>query len=99
MLADPGARFERDYACTEAEWLGWLPVAVQQRPCALLPGGADVQIGPHALALRWQPLPPRRIALLTLPRLLVRFDFGTTPDAERTAFLRSFDLATQRGGG
>jgi hypothetical protein len=99
MATDPGACFERDYACTEAEWLGWLPVAVQQRPCALQPSGADVQLGAHTLALRWQPLPPRRIALLTLPRLLVRFDFGATPAVERAAFLRHFDLATQRGGG
>lgn len=98
-MADPGACFERDYACTEAEWLGWLPVATQGQPCVLVPGSAQVQLGAHGLALRWHPLPPRRIALLTLPRLLVRFDFGATPVAERVAFLRRFDLATQRGGG
>jgi hypothetical protein len=99
MPTDPGACFERDYACTETEWLSWLPVATQGQPCVLAPGSAQVQLGAHALGLRWQPLPPRRIALLTLPRLLVRFDFGTTPVAERAAFLRRFDLATQRGGG
>ena len=62
-------RFERDMATTEAEWLTALPRAVGAHPLTLSPGQAQVQIGAGHLTLRWQPLPPRVIALLRLQRL------------------------------
>ena len=86
-------------ACTAAEWLAWLPAAVGEHPCQQGLGEARVQIGSGALQLQWQAQPPRVIALVRLPRLLVRFVFHDVPDAERTAFMRRFDLYTQRGGG
>jgi hypothetical protein len=94
------ARFTRDYGCTEVEWLRWLPDAtapgVLTQPAA---GIADVSLPGGQLRLSWQALPPRRIALISLPRLEVRFDFtGLGPD-QRRGFMRSFDLHTQRGGG
>ncbi len=92
-------QFERDMACTEAEWLGWLPGAVQSHALSLAPGAARVQIGAGELRLGWSPLPPRRIALLTLPRLAVRFDFQGLDAEARHAFMRHFDLWMQRGGG
>ena len=49
--------------------------------------------------LAWQVLPPRRIALLCIPRLAVAFRFEGVDDAARQAFMRHFDLYTQRGGG
>jgi hypothetical protein len=96
----PPSAFERDYGCTEAEWLRWLPVATQphllSRPG---PGTAGVQLPTGTLTLHWAVQPPRRIALVVLPRLAVRFVFdGVAPEA-RAAFMRRFDLATQRGGG
>ncbi len=91
--------FERDMACTEAEWLGWLPGAVRSHVLSLGPGRALVQIDAGELALSWSPLPPRRIALLTLPRLAVRFQFTGLDAASRLAFMRPFDLWMQRGGG
>jgi hypothetical protein len=98
--AAPGDNFERDYACTEAEWLRWLPEAVHGHALAQpAPGHATVQLPQGGLTLHWQPLPPRRIALLVLPRLGVRFAFDRVAPADRAAFLRRFDLATQRGGG
>ncbi|MCZ8250888.1 MAG: hypothetical protein O9318_00305 [Hylemonella sp.] len=91
--------FERDMACTEAEWLAWLPAALGDCPYQQGSGEVQVQIGSGALQLQWQALPPRTIALMRLPRLAVRFVFRGVPDAERTAFMRRFDLYTQRGGG
>jgi hypothetical protein len=57
-----------------------------------LPGGK--------LRLQWRPLPPRRIALIRMPRLHVsfRFDPGIGADT-RVRFMRRFDLFMQRGGG
>ncbi|MBB1161587.1 hypothetical protein [Aquariibacter albus] len=92
-------QFERDMACTEAEWLGWLPGAVQSHALSLAPGRAQVQIDAGELRLSWSVLPPRRIALLTLPRLGVRFAFSGLDHAARLAFMRHFDLWMQRGGG
>ena len=92
--------FTREQGCTEAEWLGWLPGAVRahalERPA---PGQAHVTIGRGALHLDWQVLPPRRIALVQFPRLLVRFRFASLDESERLAFMRYFDLYMQRGGG
>lgn len=91
--------FEREMGCTEAEWLGWLPGAVAQATLRLLPGQAQVDLGTGCLHLRWQPLPPRRIALVQLPRLSVSFRFEGVGQVQRQAFMRHFDLYMQRGGG
>lgn len=91
--------FERDMACTEAEWLAWLPAALGDHRHALDEGAARVQIGAGELVLQWRAQPPRVIALLRLPRLAVRFAFHEVPEAQRLAFMQRFDLYTQRGGG
>jgi hypothetical protein len=49
--------------------------------------------------LDWRVAPPRVIALMRLPRLVVCFAFSAVPEAERHAFMKRFDLYTQRGGG
>lgn len=67
-----------------------------QRPAA---GRAVVAIGSGTLQLHWTVLPPRRIALLRLPRLQVVYQFDGVPDAVRTRFMKTFDLHLQRGGG
>jgi hypothetical protein len=93
-------RFGRDYGCTEAEWLRWLPEATPGCTLALPgPGQARVGIGGGHLDLRWAVLPPRQIALMRLPRLQVDFVFEEVADAARANFMRVFDLSTQRGGG
>ncbi|KDB53187.1 hypothetical protein X805_12230 [Sphaerotilus natans subsp. natans DSM 6575] len=95
------AAFSREQGCTEAEWLGWLPGAVDGRALALQPGQARIEgIGSGGLTICWRALEPRRIALIRLPRLAVdfRFDAGVeAPDRQR--FMRRFDLWMQRGGG
>lgn len=92
--------FEREYGCTEQEWLGWMPQATGGRA---QPGPAPrclhVTLSRGRLLLQWQPLPERRIALMRLPRLQVRFRFESVDQEERERFLRHFDLHLQRGGG
>jgi hypothetical protein len=91
--------FERDMACTEADWLRWLPQAIGEREWHAGPGCARVQIGGGALQLSWRAAPPRRIALLELARLHVDFAFENVADEVRHAFMKRFDLYLQRGGG
>ena len=91
--------FERDMACTEAEWLAWLPAAIGAHRFQLEPGRAQVTLGGGALRLQWQVLAPRVIALVRLPRLQVSFRFDGVPEPQRQDFMRRFDLYTQRGGG
>ncbi len=91
--------FERDMACTEAEWLAWLPRAVGAHACVVSGAQARATLGSGTLQLSWRVQAPRVIALMRLPRLLVRFDFSGVPEAERHAFMQRFDLYTQRGGG
>jgi hypothetical protein len=99
-LPIPGDRFARDYGCTESDWLGWIPAAVhghawQHDGAAAL----KVNIGGGHVRMAWHMLEPRRIALVRLPRLMVQFAFEGVAAAERDAFMRHFDLRTQRGGG
>ena len=93
------ARFDREMGCTEADLLHSLPGAVKGRAVTLSTGAAEVVIDAGRLALRWHALPERQIALVRLPRLAVSFEFVDVSDEARQAFMRYFDLYTQRGGG
>lgn len=99
MQAHYPAEFRREMGCTEAELLRWLPGAVNDHPLKLMPHAADVAIGSGRLELAWRELPPRQIALVRMPRLVIVFHFEGVGEAERQAFMRYFDLYTQRGGG
>lgn len=93
------SQFEREMGCTEAEWLSWLPRALGEHACELGAGLALVRIGSGTLALHWQVMSPRVIALMRIPRLRVHFSFDGLGDAQRFTFMKRFDLYTQRGGG
>jgi hypothetical protein len=93
------AEFEREMGCTAAELVHWLPGAAQPHPVRPCAGGADIDLEGGRLCLRWEALPPRRIALLSVPRLRLRFAFEGVDEAARLRFMRRFDLYTQRGGG
>lgn len=99
MQASYEARFTREMGCTAAELCQWLPGASRQAPVRFIGDTAEVTLAAGVLRLGWHVLPSRRIALVTLPRLMVSFDFGVTPQEERHAFMKHFDLYTQRGGG
>lgn len=92
-------RFERDMACTEADWLRWLPDALGDHLWKRQDRTVGVRIGDGALGIKWEVAEPRIIALVSVPRLLVRFRFAGVDDATRNAFMKRFDLYMQRGGG
>jgi hypothetical protein len=92
-------RFEREIGCTEAEWQRCLPEAIGDHFWKLQSQSAGVRIGEGALGLSWRVGAPRVIALLRLPRLLVRFRFCRLDEAQRYAFMKRLDLYLQRGGG
>ena len=98
---DVPERFTREQGCTGADWVRDLPGAVSRHRLEQLEAGhALVAIdGGGRLQLQWHELPPRRIALLRMPRLQVDFRFDGTDAAARSAFMRYFDLFLQRGGG
>jgi hypothetical protein len=95
------ASFERLMGCSLGEFLSWLPRALPDaavnidmastKCTARMPWGC--------LDLAWSVLPPRRIALLEIPQLSVRFSYSGATEDERYAMQKRFDLATMRGGG
>ena len=99
MQSDFPERFERDMGCSEAEWVGWMPRALGAHEWARDGNRITVRLGSGSLQLTWEPLPERRIALLRMQRLLVRYSFEGVDAEQRRAFMKPFDLCLQRGGG
>ena len=102
------ASFAREMGCTEAEWLGWLPAAIGthawQRDghsvhIALDKTESEPESASASVCIRWSVGKPRVIALVSIPRLHVQFDFSAADAAQRYRFMRRFDLYMQRGGG
>lgn len=91
--------FEREMGCTAEELRRWLPGASGGRALTWRDGGADIALDDGTVSIDWQTLEPRRIALVTLPRLHVRFAARGVSEAAWQRFMRHFDLYTQRGGG
>ncbi len=91
--------FEREMGCTEAELRGWLPRASGERPLAWRDGCAEITLEAGSVSITWHTGEPRRIALIVLPRLHVRFEARGVDEAAWHRFMRYFDLYTQRGGG
>lgn len=98
-MAEVPEVFEREQGFTPEDWQRMLPGAAGACPLALGDGAATVTIGAGTLRIDWVALPPRRIALIAMPRLAVRYRFSGVPAGRRAEFLRYFDLYTQRGGG
>lgn len=99
MQADYPASFDRDTGGTEGEWLQRLPGACRGLPLEIEGRRARVGLDGGSLLLAWEVLPPRKIAAMRFPRLMVAFRFEGVADAAREAFMRHFDLYMQRGGG
>ena len=91
--------FEREMGCTEAELRSWLPGATRERPITWLDAGAEIALDVGTASITWTSGQPRRIALIVLPCLHVRFAARGIDDAVWQRFMRYFDLYTQRGGG
>ena len=99
MQAHYPFEFEREMGCTEAELRAWLPRAYGERPIQWCEGGAAIALEAGSVSITWRTGEPRRIALITLPRLHVRFEARGVDEAAWQRFMRYFDLYTQRGGG
>lgn len=93
------AQFDREMGCTEREWLGWLPAAMGNVAWQQQAGSLSAAVDQGQLDITWQVGQPRRIALISMPRLLVKFRFVGVSDAQRYVFMKRFDLYMQRGGG
>ena len=91
--------FEREMGCTAEELRTWLPGASRHRTIEWREGGAVVSLDEGHAILSWQILEPRRIALITLPRLQVRIEAIGVDEAAWHRFMKYCDLYTQRGGG
>lgn len=93
--------FTREQGLTLGDWNQVLPGAVGEHRLERGPGAdeAQVHIGAGRLHLRWTVLPPRRIALVRMPRLEVQYRFTDVDGDMRVRFMRYFDLYCQRGGG
>ena len=91
--------FEREMGCTAGELRSWLPGASRGASIDWAPQGAHLALHGGKVTIDWAELEPRRIALVTLPRLRVRFRAQGVNGAAWHAFMRYFDLYTQRGGG
>lgn len=92
-------QFDREMGCTVQELLGWLPQAMGESRYELLPDGLKAVVFDGQLRMQWTQAEPRQIALISMPRLHVSFRFKGLSDAQRYAFMKRFDLYTQRGGG
>ena len=99
MQAHYPFEFEREMGCTADELRAWLPGASGGRAVRWRQQGADVEIDGGVASIDWSALSPRRIALITLPRLHVRFAASGLDASAWQRFMRHFDLYTQRGGG
>lgn len=61
---------------------------------------ASFRIGAHRAVIHVEELEKRRLGgLILLPQARVTLVLATVPESARAAFLRSFDIAFQRGGG
>lgn len=88
----------REVSATRSEFLHGLRLAF---PHGVSEVGDTVRVafGPAAMEITMTRLPPRVIALLTLPRLKVSLRGTAGNRAEFAALLARMDLAMQRGGG
>jgi len=90
---------EREMGCTLEELTRWLPGAVGPAVATPVAGGWRIAVPGGEVRLEVEPRPPRRIALISLPVLHVRFRFLGLGSEAREAFLARFDAWTRRGGG
>ena len=90
---------EREMGCTREDLLRWLPAASGHAPLRREGDELVLAVAGGEVRVRAEPRPPRRIALVELPVLAVRFTFEGLDAPAREVFLARFDLYTRRGGG
>jgi hypothetical protein len=90
---------DREMGCTRAEFLRWLPGATRQAPARIEGDEVTLSVAGGHVRITLREQVPRRVALLSLPVLAVRFCFDGLGPAAREEFLAHFDTYTRRGGG
>lgn len=100
---DLSQAFTRTMGCSGSELTAWLQRALPQASLAIestaAGGRCRASYADGELLIEWHALEPRRIALLRVPQLEVRFGYSRMPLERRQAIQSYFDRATQRGGG
>jgi hypothetical protein len=91
--------FERVMACSRADLDRWLRELTGSDQGVAATGRATLAFDWGELRLETEPMPPRRIALLKVQQLRVRFVPPPGRDAEARDWIERFDHHTQRGGG
>lgn len=91
--------FDREMACTEQEWLGWLPQAMGPHPYQVMVHALTATIGEGQLHLSWRVADPSVTPRARIARLLVSFRFTGIDGLHRNRFMKRFDLSTQRSVG
>ena len=92
----------RQMGCTVDELLYWLPAATNQRAFRVnkIVDRGHISFPNDGIEIDINLGIPRKIALLVIPVLNVAFKFSSTwSKLEVDAFMKRFDLYTQRGGG
>lgn len=87
-VAATPAEFERDL---RKAWWGTIDAA---KPLRLVLADGELE-----LVIELEPIEPRRLGLLTLPRLIAAYRFSGADEAARRRLLERLDRAMQRGGG
>lgn len=100
---DLSQAFTRTMGCSGSELAAWLQRALPEAQLAIesdaAGGHCRASYADGELLIEWHALEPRRIALLRLPQLEVRFSYSGLALERRQAIQSYFDRATQRGGG
>jgi hypothetical protein len=81
------------------EFFRLLPKAVGNYQYTIQGASVDIQLEEGRLEIELSQEGRRRIASLTLPETRLEFRFSGATEDQKTAFLKRFDLAYQRGGG
>ena len=88
----------RVMGCTRADLVRWLGEMVPGGVVEV-PGGFRVESGGLDLTIEIAPVPPRRIGLVTIEGLDIRFSYPQEQREAARAWIASFDAHTYRGGG
>ena len=94
MQALYAENFDREFDCSEKQWLGMLPGAMGAHPYQLMDHALSARIGSGQLVLSRRAAATRGGAQRRVAGLLVSFRFSGLDEAQRYVFMQRFDLCT-----
>lgn len=84
---------------TPKEFMRTLPKGLHSYDFILLDNGADIQLESCTVSIRIGEQKMRKIALIQIPYIPVRFDYGGISEQARQQLMKQFDLYFKKGGG